>query len=157
MFTLDNILPAAKAVSVYYDSPAYSKKGDYRVLCTDVTFQLSDGTILAIQSGMYWDENSIPYILQWAFPKSGMYAIPALIHDALYFDTTTSQKYADDEFKKWMKALDVNKRQIWFRYYAVRLFGGSYWNRNKNNPRERAIHNRKHITLFAVLNNTTIN
>ena len=147
MFTLENILEKAKAGSVYYDTPLYSKRGDYRMLMSSCVFELSNGKILSIAPGMYWDENSVPYILQWAFPKSGMYAIPALIHDALYFDTTTSQKYADDEFKRWMKALDCGKWQCWFRYWAVRLFGGGYWKRNTHNPRERTLHNRKLIKL----------
>lgn len=147
MFTLKNILEKAKAGSVYYDTPLWSKKGDYRMLMSSCVFELSDGRILSIAPGMYWDENSVPYVLQWAFPKSGMYAIPALVHDALYFDTTTTKDFADKEFKMWMQALEVRKRQVWFRYTAVKLFGGSYWKRNTHNPRERALHNRKLIKL----------
>ena len=147
MFTLSNILKLAKAGSVYYDTPLWSKKGDYRMLMSSCVFELSDGRILSLAPGMYWDENSVPYILQWAFPKSGMYAIPALVHDALYFDTTTTKDFADKEFKMWMQALEVRKRQVWFRYTAVKLFGGSYWRRNTNNPRERTLHNRKLIKL----------
>lgn len=147
MFTLTNILEKAKAGSVYYDTPLYSKRGDYRMLMSSCVFELSNGKILSIAPGMYWDENSVPYILQWAFPKSGMYAIPALIHDALYFDTTTTKDFADKEFKMWMQALEVRKRQVWFRYTAVKLFGGSYWKRNTHNPRERTLHNRKLIKL----------
>ena len=147
MFTLKNILEKAKAGSVYYDTPLWSKKGDYRMLMSSCVFELSNGKILSIAPGMYWDENSVPYILQWAFPKSGMYAIPALVHDALYFDTTTTKDFADKEFKMWMQALEVRKRQVWFRYTAVKLFGGSYWKRNTHNPRERTLHNRKLIKL----------
>ena len=147
MFTLKNILEKAKAGSVYYDTPLWSKKGDYRMLMSSCVFELSDGRILSIAPGMYWDENSVPYVLQWAFPKSGMYAVPALIHDALYFDTTTSQEYADKEFKKWMCAVGCSRFQCAFRYLAVRLFGGSYWKRNTHNPSERTLHNRKLIKL----------
>lgn len=152
MFTLNNILKAAKAGSVYYDTTLYSKRGDYRMLMSSCEFELSDGKILSIAPGMYWDENSVPYILQWAFPKSGMYAIPALIHDALYFETSTTQRYADNEFKLWMQALEVSKWQVWFRYWAVRVFGGGWWRKNLNNPRERALHNRKLITIKDVIN-----
>lgn len=148
MFTLENILEKAKAGAVYYDTPLWSKRGDYRMLMSDCAFQLSTGHVLSIRAGMYWDENSVPYILQWAFPKSGMYAVPALIHDALYFDTTTSQKFADDEFKKWMCAVGCSRFQCWFRYWAVRIFGGGYWRRNLKKPRERALHNRKLISLL---------
>ena len=147
MFTLTNILEKAKAGAVYYDTPLWSKKGDYRMLMSSCVFELSNGKILSIAPGMYWDENSVPYILQWAFPKSGMYAVPALVHDALYFDTTTSQKFADKEFKKWMCAVGCSKFQCEFRYLAVRLFGGGYWKRNTHNPSERTLHNRKLIKL----------
>lgn len=147
MYNLTNILPAAKAAKVYNDTPLYSKDGRYRMLTSSVSFLLSDGKVLAIAPGMYWDENSVPYILQWAFPKSGIYAIPALVHDALYFDTSTSQAFADNEFKLWMQALGISNRQVWFRYWAVRLFGRKWWKRNVTNPRERCLHNRKLITL----------
>lgn len=104
--------------------------------------------MLLLQEGVYWDENSIPYLLQWAFPKSGMYAVAALIHDALYFETATDRRFADVEFKIWMQALGVSKRQVWFRYWAVRLAGWIYWNKNVSNPRERCIHNRKLIKIL---------
>lgn len=143
-----NVLHLAKQGAVYADTPLYTQQGKYRRLCTAVTFYLSNETMLVINEGMVWDENSIPYLLQWAFPKSGKYAIPALIHDALYFDTTTSQKFADDEFKLWMKWLKISSFQIWFRYNAVRWFGGRWWKKNINNPGERCITNRKIIKLL---------
>jgi hypothetical protein len=147
MFNRYNIINAAKKCEVYSDAPMYNRKGAYRMLKSDVAFRLSNGAILSIKAGMYWDENSIPYIFQWAFPKSGMYAVPALVHDALYFDTGTSQRFADNEFKYWMQAMGCSKQQIWFRYWAVRLFGGGYWRKNKKNPRLRCLHNRELITI----------
>jgi hypothetical protein len=147
MVTAYNVLRMAKEANVYSDAPMYSRKGASRILKSDVQFRLSNGKILSIQAGMYWDENSIPYIFQWAFPKSGKYAVPALVHDALYFDTSTSQRFADDEFKYWMRAVGCSKQQIWFRYWAVRLFGGSYWRKNKNSPRVRCLHNRELIKI----------
>lgn len=148
MFTLSNILNAARSNMVYFDTPCFSKRGDYRMLMCEVSFQLSTGQVLTIDAGMYWDENSIPYVFQWAFPKSGMYAVPAMIHDALYFDTSTSQRFADDEFKIWMQVLGVSRWQVWFRYWAVRLFGGLYWSKNVKRPGERCLHNRKLIKLL---------
>ena len=153
MFTKENILSAAKSNAVYVDTPCYSRNGKYRMLMSPCTFLLSDGRKLSIEAGMYWDENSIPYIFQWAFPKSGMYAVATLVHDALYFNTTTSQRFADDEFKYWMKALEVSKWQVFFRYWAVRLFGWLYWNKNVNNPSERCLRNRNLIKITNAIFN----
>jgi len=148
MFTLRNILRYAKANSVYVDTPCYSHKGKYRMLKSNVFFRLSNNDCLFIQKGVYWDESSVPYILQWAFPKSGIYAIPSLIHDALYFKTETSREFADKEFKTWMQALGTSKFQVFFRYWAVKLFGWIYWRRNVNNPSERCMHNRQLIYII---------
>ena len=147
LITLANVLDLAKACKVYSDSPMYAKDGKYRVLQSDVSFELSNKQYLHIQKGMWWDENSIPWVFQWAFPKSGMYAVPALVHDALYYNTTTTQKFADNEFKYWMKAVDVNPFQLKFRYTTVRMFGGSYWSANVKNPSARCLHNRKLIQI----------
>jgi hypothetical protein len=118
------------------------------MLKSSVAFMLSNGRALAIRPGFYWDENSIPYVFQWAFPKSGMYAIPALVHDALYFDTSTTRLFADNEFKYWLQALGVSRRQVCFRYWAVRLFGWLYWRKNRKEPGERCLHNRTLITIL---------
>ena len=138
MFTLKNILELAKAGSVYYDTPLYSKRGDYRMLMSTCEFELSNGKILSIAPGMYWDENSVPYIFQWAFPKSGMYAIPALIHDALYFDTTTTKDFADKEFKKWMCAIGCSSLIAWafcfpewWKWSAKEFYESNYFNHYK--------------------------
>lgn len=149
MITLYNILARAKAASVYVDTPLFSKNGRYRMLMCDVDFELSDGRILQLQEGIYWDENTVPYVLQWAFPKSGMYAVPALVHDALYFHTQGQRGLADKEFYKWMRALGTCRFQSKMRYWMVRLFGWIYWERNIYNPRERTLRNRELITLIS--------
>ena len=118
------------------------------MLTSLVIFKLEDGKKLRIEPGFYWDENTIPWIFQWAFPKSGMYAVPALVHDALYYDTTTTQKYADEEFVKWMKALETSKFQLWWRKNIVRLFGWIHWNRNVVEPSQRCLHNRTKIKIY---------
>lgn len=153
MITKENVISKAKTNGVYMDSPCYSKDGKFRMLKSNVKFLLSNDKVLQIKKGMYWDENSIPWIFQWAFPKSGIYAIPALIHDALYFDTTTSQEFADMEFKYWMEALGISKFQCKVRYLMVRLFGWKWWNKNLKNPGERCKHNRKLIIIKNEENN----
>lgn len=148
MITLSNVYEKAKKNLVYCDTPIYSKKGEYRKLCSDVIFELSDKRILHIKKGFIWDENSIPLLLQFLFPKSGKYAVAALVHDALYYKTETTQFFADNEFKIWMKALKISEFQIKFRYWAVSVFGYKSWYKNLYNPSWRTKCNRKLITLY---------
>ena len=141
--TADNILLLAQHNMVYSDTPNY---WDYRVrvLTEAVTFKLSNKQIITLEKGFEWDEASIPWIFSWAFPKSGKYAYSALVHDALYYAKFSNRKFADNEFKYWMKATDISKRQINIRYAIVRLFGWTYWNAKLSG---RAINNQQLISI----------
>ena len=109
---------------------------------------LSNGQILTIEPGFEWDEASIPFLLRGIFSKSGKYAVSSLVHDALYYLTVHDREFVEQEFIRWMKATDVNKFQIFCRYWGVKIFGGKYWRRNKNNPRMRCLNNRKVVSLI---------
>jgi len=145
--TLDNILENAVNMTVFMETPIVDKSNKLKALRDTVTFKLSDGTLISIKEGFIWDEASIPWILQWAFPKSGIYAFSSLLHDALYYSVYKSQKFADKEFELWMKSFNIKKWQRLFRYYAVRLFGFIYYRKNLNNPSERCLNNRKCIII----------
>jgi hypothetical protein len=147
MITFLNIQDKLTKSILYCDTPVYSRKGRYRKLCTEVTFLLGNTQAMTIKPGFTWDENSIPWILQPFFPKSGMYAASALVHDALYYLTIHERKWVEEEFRRWMIATGVSKRQVFFRYWAVKLFGWRWWNRNKKRPSDRCINNRKYIML----------
>lgn len=148
MITRENIKWMAQRNAVYVDTPSYA---DYRirVIKQQVRFLLSTGEVLTIHPGFEWDEASVPFILMWAFPKSGKYAASALIHDALYYSTYKSQRFADDEFKYWMDVM-INKNQSRLRWAFVRLFGFLYWNKNVSRPSERLKHNLKHIEIKPI-------
>ena len=137
----------AMTANVYVDTPSYYEPR-IRILKEDVKFLLSTGELLTIKAGFEWDEQSVPYLLQWAFPKSGKYAYSAMVHDALYYASHHSQKFADDEFKKWMDATgSISANQSWLRWAFVRMFGGIYWNKNVRKPSKRYLKNRKLITI----------
>jgi len=146
VITIQNIKLHASNGSVYVDTPSYYE-AHIRILKSDVTFALSTGELLTIKAGFEWDEVSVPFLLQWAFPKSGKYAYSAMVHDALYYALYKSQKYADDEFKVWMDAT-INKNQSLLRWSFVRLFGGIYWRKNKRKPSKRYLHNNQLITII---------
>lgn len=146
--TFWNLSQRAAAASVYVDTPSYYELS-IRILKEDVKFLLSTGELLTIKAGFEWDEVSVPYLLEWAFPKSGKYAYSAMVHDALYYAAHKSQKFADDEFKKWMDAtVSINKKQTLIRWAFVRIFGSIYWNKNEKTPSKRYLKNRKLITIF---------
>ena len=145
--TLENLQRFAKRAVVYKDTPSYYEP-HIRILKEGVTFWLSNDELLSIKAGFEWDEVSVPYGLQWAFPKSGKYAYSALVHDALYYTTHNSQKFADDEFRKWMVATgNINKRQSYLRWVFVRTFGRIFWKKNVRKPSTRCLHNRKLIEI----------
>ena len=143
IITADTILFLAQHNEVYADTPSY---WDFkiRVLTEPVTFQLSNGRILTIEKGFEWDEASIPFVFSWAFPKSGKYAFAALVHDALYYAKHDSRKFADREFKYWMKATGINSFQVFWRFSMVRVFGGFWWNAKLS---KRAILNQDKIII----------
>jgi hypothetical protein len=47
-----------------------------------------------------------------------------------------------------MAATGVSPKQMAFRYWAVKTFGGRWWNRNKTNPSKLCIANRNYLTLL---------
>jgi hypothetical protein len=144
--TLDNIKSLVESNSTLYsDSPSFLNP-KIRVLNSNIKFLLSDGKTLTIKKGFEWDEVTVPYIFLWAFPKSGKYAISALVHDALYYSTYKSQKFADDEFKKWMD-VTINPNQSFIRWLFVRTFGWVYWNKNVNTPSSRLLYNQNYIKV----------
>lgn len=147
MITFYNILDLYKKGEIYSDTPLYSKSGRLRMLTTKVSFQLSNGQALIIDKGFTWDESTIPWLLQPLFPKSGLYAASALVHDALYYLTIHDKRFVELEFAKWMISSGVSMKQVYFRYWAVSIFGWGAWNRNKNKPSKLCLSNRELIKL----------
>ena len=143
IITADTILFLAQHNEVYSDTPSY---WDYkiRVLTEPVTFQLSNGRILTIEKGFEWDETTVMWVLLWAFPKSGEYAYAALVHDALYYAKYDSQKFADREFRHWLKATECSRFQTVCRYYYVRALGWIKWGAKLS---KRAILNQDKISI----------
>lgn len=143
MITLDNIRKLAIAGQVYADTPSF-KEHRIRILTNDVVFQTTYGAKIMIMKGFEWDEASVPWYFRFAFPKSGKYAFAALLHDALYYQTTVTREVADREFYEWMK-VTINTNQARLRYQFVKLFGWVYWNKNIKKPSVRCCQNRKLI------------
>jgi hypothetical protein len=146
--TIENIKDMAEKFCIYSDKPVMDKRGKFRELTSDITYRLSNGMHLEIKAGFRWDEASVPWILQPLFPKSGIHSFAALPHDALYFLTKTTKEFADREYVFWMLAVGVSPSQVKWRWFAVRVFGWSWWKKNMKNPSENCKRNRNYIRIF---------
>jgi hypothetical protein len=114
---------------------------------TPITFRLSNGQLVTANPGFEWDEQSVPWLGEPMFPKSGIYAPSAIPHDILYYLTIHDRVWVEEEFKKWMIATELPPWQIKWRYFIVRNFGNLYWKKNKHEPSDRCLRNREFINI----------
>lgn len=142
--TLNNIDNLVRKEDSILLSP-YPDDSNIFILKEDLIIELSDESSFKLKKGFLYDGASVPYLLQWIFPKWGIYCIAALIHDSLYYTKIKSRKFADKEFKKWMIATKVKGLQIQPRYIFVVLFGWIVWLKGKWKPSKILISNLKHI------------
>lgn len=104
-------------------------------LLQDVTFKLSNGTVIIIPKGYKWDLSSVPRFLWWLLPPDGDFQVGALIHDYLYEYNMVNRKFADLEMYKWSSAVSGTKNKSIrnidnkLRLLGVRLFGWYVWNK----------------------------
>ena len=85
---------------------------------------------VVVPRGFVTDLASIPAVFFSVLPKDAEYAHPAVIHDYLYWDQSTSRADADLIFKIAMEELEVGPKTVEAIYRAVSLFGGSTWKEN---------------------------
>jgi hypothetical protein len=86
--------------------------------------------VVRVPKGFETDYASTPWYLWWWLPRDGKYARAAVGHDYLYAMGSrlgVSRFLADALFREWMEKLDVPRLRRMLIYYAVRLFGGRYY------------------------------
>ena len=105
------------------------KKGKMWEIYEPINIKLSDGSYLEIPKGFSTDLSTVPKSLWGVLPPFGNFLLAALVHDYLYVTKDKrGRKFADKEMLIISNANNKNKVDNYFRYYAVRLFGGLYWN-----------------------------
>lgn len=149
--TLENIFEVS-----YQDNPVkYSRilrpsnKWKQYKLEKKISFLLSNGEVIHIPKGFKYDLSSVPRIFWAILPPAGDFDAAALIHDWLYQnsdfviwewfngDINEAQKFADDEMFLWSQAVNgtmkwsIKRIDNYTRYYGVRIFGGTRWNKKK--------------------------
>jgi len=100
-----------------------------------------------VPQGFPTDMASVPWVVQWKFPKRGVHSRAAVLHDWLYRShyyseaygeplggvgfwgamTSKSRKLADDIFYRVMLRDGVRKSSAYLMYRSVRRFGWMVW------------------------------
>lgn len=121
----------------------YSLRSErYWKVTKPIEVELSNGKKITIEEGFNTDLSSVPVFLWSIFPPFGDFLLASIIHDHLYVNRAhgMSRAEADREMFLWSTAIngDMNYDNIFqyirkkvdnkLRYWAVRLFGWSYWN-----------------------------
>jgi hypothetical protein len=91
------------------------------------------GERVTVPKGFVTDLATIPPIFWWVLPPQGNYGLAAILHDWLYWDqwTARDRERADRIFEIAMEEMGVGlplRKAMWS---AVRIYGGSYWNKAK--------------------------
>jgi hypothetical protein len=126
----DNVVTELFGDDLIVQSYVYSYKSKkYWVIRKPITVELSDGTIITIPDGFFYDMASVPKFL-WSIARpfnDGLFG--TLIHDYLYHIKIKSRKETDKEYLYWNKITNSNIIDNYVRYFFVRAFGWLYWNR----------------------------
>lgn len=105
--------------------------GHYWVLTQDLCYDDKDLGRIIVPKGFQTDFASIPRIFWNILPPTGKWGPAAVVHDYGYQTQTLRRDQVDSLLLHGMEDLGVG----WFArhliYRAVRLFGGSYWNKDK--------------------------
>jgi hypothetical protein len=123
-------------LSPYYNSP----QRKYWKLKEPLYVVLSNNELIIIPKDFVTDLSSVPKLLWHLFPPFGDFLLAALIHDYLYVEDYNvenlgwkeARKFADQEMLIWSNAINKNKLDNHLRYYAVRMFGKTLYERPDN-------------------------
>ena len=100
-----------------------------------VAFTLEQtGETLVVPEGFVTDFASTPKEVWMLLPPTGMYALPALVHDYLYWTHACTKEQADAVFLMAMNQMGVDPLKQGLMYNAVALAGLPSW---EQNDRER--------------------
>jgi hypothetical protein len=105
--------------------------GSFWRLQNDFSYE-NDNVKITVKSGFITDGASIPRWL-WSIvgnPLESDLLKPAIIHDGLYAIMKLTRLESDKLLKEMLLFNGTAKIKAFLVYYAVRLFGGSHWDKN---------------------------
>ncbi len=94
---------------------------------------------VTVPEGFVTDFASIPQVFQSIIRQNGLYLLPAVVHDYLYWKQTCTRTQADQIFLLAMienRVSDVHRIPI---YEVVRAAGGFAWEENARERRENRV------------------
>jgi len=110
--------------------------GRHWIVRQPMTYRIGiSSATMTVPVGFVTDFASIPQALQSIIRQNGLYILPAVVHDYLYWKQTCTREQADQIFMLAMienKVADVHRFPI---HTAVRAAGGFAWD---DNAKERA-------------------
>jgi hypothetical protein len=95
--------------------------------------------------GFVTDFASIPRVFWSVLRPDGLYTYPAIVHDYLYWEQTTTREVADQILRFGMEDFDVDRASITAIYASVRAGGAVAW---ENNGRLKAAGEKRILWRF---------
>lgn len=89
------------------------------------------GDVIDVSEGFMTDFASIPKLFRVVVPRWGKYGNATVIHDWLYWSHERERREADDILFEAMGELSVAPWRRNLIYWAVKIFGGIAWTRNR--------------------------
>jgi hypothetical protein len=132
--TKENVVEQLLSDELIVQSYVYSYKSKrYWKIIEPLTVQLSNGRIISIEKGFYYDMSTVPQPLWGILSPINDGLFGYLIHDWLYINKdkhTMTQWECDDEMLFWTNIVNKNKIDNYFRWFFVKYaFGWLYWNK----------------------------
>jgi hypothetical protein len=85
---------------------------------------------VVVPKGFVTDLASIPRLFWTLLPRDGVYMLPAVVHDYLYWTQGCSRSEADTVLFLAMKEYEIEPLRRWVIYLGVRAFGFWAWRAN---------------------------
>ncbi len=126
----NNVIDALMTDDLIIQSYVYSDSSSkYWKLKDPLTVELSNGKIINIPKGFYYDMSTVPKWL-WSIIRpfnDGLFGY--LVHDRLYIikNHNLTRKECDKEMLFWTNITNKNKFDNYLRYFFVRLLGWLVW------------------------------
>lgn len=106
--------------------------GHYKFkLLEDIQINIGSNLITKVPTGYITDGYTIPRIFWNIFPPVGKDDKSAILHSYLYSRAIFKRKFCDEIFLESMKQNHVNRWVAYTKYFFVRIFGHSYYNKAK--------------------------
>ncbi|RTL25326.1 MAG: DUF1353 domain-containing protein [Burkholderiales bacterium] len=87
--------------------------------------------VVEVPRGFVTDLASIPRVFWSLLRPDGAYTYPAIIHDYMYWTQVHERQVADDVFLAGMRDMNIDESTCKAIHFAVRQFGQSAWNNNR--------------------------